>query len=526
MLFAAFLIGLREGLEASLIVGILAAFLKRNGSSLRPLIIATIAAIVLSIGVAVGLNVFSAALPQAQQEALETIIGVIAVAFVTTMILWMNSNARSMKSSLEGEASRSLSTGGERAMAIMAFLAIIKEGFETAVFLLAVFQASSGSDAPGIIGAAIGVAIAIAIGWLIYYGGARFNLGTFFKVTGPFLILVAAGFVANVFRTGHEAGWVNIGQLQVLDLSWLISNDSVVGALLTGMFSIQADPRLIEVMAWIAYLIPVMVIYLWPQKHAFSFERRQLVKRGAAVICVVVALGMAVFVPRPATDVAGSTRPVANSNRVSQVALVSTTDDSATLSVDGPGGTQQIDLSKVSDGSLNGLPLAQWQASQQVTPDAGLPTTATLAQLRDMNGGRVPSGLNVERTPGPFTVSWSESLTYSARTSETSLLRASCDGKLLATLSGGGIDGQKTVSVSNAVDTSWAVSDDESSAAEDTLNQAQLAAEESQLYWLWWPIALVGVAIGLGASSLYADHKRKKEEQEAAEAPATPAEAH
>lgn len=526
MLFAAFLIGLREGLEASLIVGILAAFLKRNGSSLRPLIIATIAAIVLSIGVAVGLNVFSAALPQAQQEALETIIGVIAVAFVTTMILWMNSNARSMKASLEGEASRSLSTGGERAMAIMAFLAIIKEGFETAVFLLAVFQASSGSDAPGIIGAAIGVAIAIAIGWLIYYGGARFNLGTFFKVTGPFLILVAAGFVANVFRTGHEAGWVNIGQLQVLDLSWLISNDSVVGALLTGMFSIQADPRLIEVMAWIAYLIPVMVIYLWPQKHSFTFERRQLVKRGAAILCVVIALGMAVFVPRVDTDVAGSTRPVANSDRVSQVTLVSTTDDSATLSVDGPGGTQQIDLSKVSDGSLNGLPLEQWQASQQVTPDAGLPTTATLAQLRDMNGGRVPSGLNVERTPGPFTVSWSESLTYSARTSETSLLRASCDGKLLATLSGGGIDGQKTVSVSNAVDTSWAVSDDESSAAEDALNQAQLAAEESQLYWLWWPIALVGVAIGLGASSLYADHKRKKEEQEAAEAPATPAEAH
>lgn len=528
MLLAAFLIGLREGLEASLIVGILAAFLKRNGSSLRPLIIATIAAIVLSIGVAVGLNVFSAALPQAQQEALETIIGVVAVAFVTTMILWMNTNARSMKASLEGEASRSLSTGGERAMAIMAFLAIIKEGFETAVFLLAVFQASSGGDdAPGIIGAAIGVAIAIAIGYLIYYGGARFNLGTFFKVTGPFLILVAAGFVANVFRTGHEAGWVNIGQLQVLDLSWLISNDSVVGALLTGMFSIQADPRLIEVMAWLAYLIPVMVIYLWPQKHSFSFERRQLVKRGAAILCVVVALGMAVFVPRVDTDVAGSTRPVANSDQVSQVTLVSTTDDSATLSVDGPGGTQQIDLSKVSDGSLNGLPLAQWQASQQVTPDAGLPTTATLAQLRDMNGGRVPSGLNVERTPGPFTISsWSESLTYSARTSETSLLRASCDGKLLATLTGGGIDGQKTVSVSNAVDTSWAVSDDESSAAEDALNQAQLAAEESQLYWLWWPIVLVGVAVGLGGSSLYADHKRKKEEQEASEAPAAPAEAH
>lgn len=107
MFLAAFLIGLREGLEASLIVGILAAFLKRNGSSLRPLIIATVAAILLSIGVGVGLNLFSTALPQAQQEALETIIGIVAVVFVTTMILWMNTNARNMKSSLESEAQSS-----------------------------------------------------------------------------------------------------------------------------------------------------------------------------------------------------------------------------------------------------------------------------------------------------------------------------------------------------------------------------------------------------------------------------------
>lgn len=121
MFLAAFLIGLREGLEASLIVGILAAFLKRNGSSLRPLIIATVAAILLSIGVGVGLNLFSTALPQAQQEALETIIGIVAVVFVTTMILWMNTNARNMKSSLESEAQSSLSSGGEKAMAGMAF---------------------------------------------------------------------------------------------------------------------------------------------------------------------------------------------------------------------------------------------------------------------------------------------------------------------------------------------------------------------------------------------------------------------
>lgn len=511
MFLAAFLIGLREGLEASLIVGILAAFLKRNGSSLRPLIIATVAAVLLSIGVGVGLNVFSTALPQAQQEALETIIGIVAVVFVTTMILWMNANARGMKDSLESEAQSSLSAGGEKAMAGMAFLAIIKEGFETAVFMLAVFQASTaGSEWLGIAGAVLGVVIAVVVGYLIYFGGARFNLGTFFKVTGPFLILVAAGFVANCFRTAHEAGWVNIGQLQVMDLSWLIQNDSVVGALLTGMFSIQADPRLIEVIAWAAYLIPVMVIYCWPRRFSFSFEKRQLAKRIAAGVCLVAALGLAVFAPRVDTDVAGNTRTVEGSASVSQVTLAQVSADSATLEFEDGQEHEAVELSKVSDGELDGLPLVQWESTVSVTPDESLPSTITLNELRVMNGGRVPSGLNTERTPGPFEVTWQESATYSARTSNTSLLRASCDEKLLATLSGGGITSTKTVSVSGALDGDWNVSDDEVSAAEGSLQQAQLAAEEAKLWWLWCPVALVAIAAGLLAFSVWEARKQGK----------------
>ena len=509
---AAFLIGLREGLEASLIVGILAAFLKRNGSSLRPLIIATVAAVALSVAVAIGLNLFSTALPQAQQEALETIIGIVAVVFVTTMILWMNTNARSMKDSLESSAQSSLSSGGEKAMAGMAFLAIIKEGFETAVFLLAVFQASSaGSEWLGVVGALLGVVIAVVVGYLIYFGGARFNLGTFFKVTGPFLILVAAGFVANCFRTAHEAGWVNIGQLQVLDLSWLIQNDSVVGALLTGMFSIQADPRLIEVLAWAAYLVPVMIVYCWPRKFAFSFERRQLVKRIAAGCCLVAALGLAVFAPRVSTDVAGDTRLVSGSGATTQVTLANVSDDTATLEFADADGQESVELSKVSDGELDGLPLVQWETTKSVQPDESLPTTITLNELRTMNGGRVPSGLNTERTPGPFEVTWAESATYTARTSNTSLLRASCDEKLLATLTGGGIASSKTVSVSAALSDSWAVPDDEVTAAEGSLQEAQLAAEEAKLWWLWCPIALAAVAAGLIGFSVWESHKASRD---------------
>ena len=512
MFLATFLIGLREGLEASLIVGILAAFLKRNNSSLKPLIFATLAAVGLSIAVGIVLEVLAQSLPQAQQEALETVIGVVAVVFVTTMILWMNTNARSMKANLENEAASSLSKGGATAMAAMAFLAVMKEGFETAVFLLAAFNAAKGgAQFLGLGGAALGIVLATVIGYLIYRGGVKFNLGTFFKVTGPFLILVAAGFVANVFRTGHEAGWVNIGQLQVFDFSAVISNDSVIGALITGMFSIQADPRLVEVIAWFAYLVPVMTVYLWPQKWSLPLERRMLVKRAFAGACLVAAVAMFALVPRGETDVAGSTRPVdANDAGVSQVALVSTTDDKATISVEGESETTEVELSKVSDGELDGLPLVQWEATVPTSQVEGLPTeNVTFADLQRINGGKLPSGLNRDRTPGPLTVTWSETATYSARSSETSLLRASCDGKLTATLSGGGISGTKTISVSGAVQSDWAVSDEESSNAESALQQAKLAAEEMVLWWLWCPAALAGVAVGLFASSVRDARKRK-----------------
>lgn len=303
---------------------------------------------------------------------------------------------------------------------------------------------------------------------------------------------------------------MNIGQLQVIDLSWLIQNDSVVGALLTGMFSIQADPRLIEVIAWAAYLIPVMIVYCWPRKFSFSFEKRQLAKRIAAGVCLVAALGLAVFAPRVDTDVAGSTRTVEGSDSVSQVTLAQVSTDSATLEFEDGQARESVNLSKISDGELDGLPLVQWESTVSVTPDETLPSTITLNELRVMNGGRVPSGLNTERTPGPFEVTWQESATYSARTSNTSLLRASCDEKLLATLSGGGISSTKTVSVSGALNGDWTVSDDEVSATESSLQQAQLAAEEAKLWWLWCPAALVAIAVGLIAFSAWEARKRSE----------------
>ncbi len=132
-----FLIGLREGLEATLIVSIVGAFLKRNGQSTRPMFAGVGLAVLISVGVGVGLDLVSATLPQAQQEMMETVIDAIAVVFVTSMIIWMNRNAARLKGQLEREARQAMNRGGALALAVMAFLAVLKEGFETAVFLLA-----------------------------------------------------------------------------------------------------------------------------------------------------------------------------------------------------------------------------------------------------------------------------------------------------------------------------------------------------------------------------------------------------
>ena len=501
---ATFLIGLREGLEAALIVSILAAFLRREGRSLKPLLAATGLAVLIGIAVGVALMVLEQALPQAQQEALETVIGVVAIVFVTTMIIWMKHNARYMKQNLEQGAASKLKTGGALAMAGMAFLAVLKEGFETAVFLLAVFTSLSGgsSQALGVAGAVVGVVLAVVIGYLIYFGGSRFNLGLFFKATGPFLILVAAGFVAAALRTGHEAGWINIGQQQVMSLPFL-ANGTVLGALVTGMFGIQPDPRLIEVIGYFMYLVPVMVVYCWPSSRAFSLRQRMLTKRVAAVGCAVVALGMFLLAPKGSLDV-GATRPLQDGGNAAEVTLVSAdvNGGKATLKATGgnlgdDGETGELDL--VSTGDLDGAPLAQWEGKQTVTPseDLGLKTDGvTLEDLTKLNNGKIPSGLNKERTPGPFTAEWEESVTFSAQTSGDSLLAASRTGKLLARLSGGGIDDSKTVSVSGAVSAeNWQVSEDETDTVESNLQSAKLNADELTLYWMWIPCTLGVLAV-------------------------------
>ena len=171
-----FLIGLREGLEATLIVSIVGAFLKRNGHSTRPMFVGVALAVLISVAVGVGLDLLSATLPQARQEMLETVIGAIAVVFVTSMIIWMNRNAARLKGALEHDAQQALNRGGALGLVGMAFLAVLKEGFETSVFLLAAAETSNGNRWFAVFGGALGIAASIGLGVGLYLGGLKLNL--------------------------------------------------------------------------------------------------------------------------------------------------------------------------------------------------------------------------------------------------------------------------------------------------------------------------------------------------------------
>jgi high-affinity iron transporter len=278
-----FVITLREGVEASLIIGIIAAFLVKEGrrDAMRQMWLGIAVAVVLCIGVAVGLEVVGQQLPQKQQEALETVVGLIAVSAVTYMIVWMRRHARGIKAQLEGEAASALATGSTLALVGMAFLAVLREGFETSVFLLAAFQDSTDTTAAGA-GAILGLVAAIAIGLGLYRGGVRINLTRFFRFTGIVLVFVAAGLLASAAHTAHEAGWINGLQSQAIDLGWLVRPGTVSGSLLTGMLGLQPSPTVIEAIVYLGYAIPVAAYVLWPQGMRVR-PRRDRVRAGGRI---------------------------------------------------------------------------------------------------------------------------------------------------------------------------------------------------------------------------------------------------
>jgi high-affinity iron transporter len=492
---ATLVIGLREGLEAALIVGIVAAFLKRNGRGLGPMWIGVGLAALASAAVGVALWVLEGALPQAQQEALETVIGLVAVVFVTTMLLWMNRHARSMRREIESSMDTALHRGGALALAGMACLAVLKEGFETSVFLLATFRAAQD---PGLaaLGAVVGVAIAVAIGWGVYAGGVRLDLGRFFRVTGVFLVLVAAGLVLTAARTAHEAGWIVAGQQRVLDLGWLAANGTLQGALVTGLLGIPADPRLLEVVVWAAYLVPVALLVYWPARRRPSPAAAQRLRWGVVAGLAVVAAVLALAVPAPSAPSTGA-KPLTTGGTA--------TLDGSALVVRAGAAEERVPLGPGTATSHAGVTASEHRAtgSQAVRG----PATVSLAELAAAAGGRLPVGVDARQDPGPFAATWRAATTTTAWTADGVLLDAARTATTVLTVSGGGLDTPRTVTVTgSAAPTApaWRVRSAAVRTAAAEVAAATAAGPERALWGVQVPIALLLAAAGVALAALRA----------------------
>jgi high-affinity iron transporter len=507
-----FLIGLREGLEATLIVSIVAAFLKRNGQSTRPMFAGVALAVLISVAVGVGLDLFSATLPQAQQEMMETVINAIAVVFVTSMIIWMNRNARRLKGELEREAQQALNRGGALALVGMAFLAVLKEGFETAVFLLAAAETSHGNRWFAVLGGALGIAAAIVLGIGLYFGGLRLNLGRFFRVTGVFLVLIAAGLVLGALRTAHEAGWLTIGQRQVLDFSAWIPSQSVLGALLAGVFGIPTDPRLIEVLGWLLYAVPVLVVFGWPARLAVTPRTRCRLLAATSAVLVIVAAVLAIAVPAGSTASGARTRSVTDrAGHTAQVSLTGGPSGRTLVVHEDTANERGIPLAPAGDQIVDGLPVQVWQAPENAGAD-GAPAV-TLDQLLSMTGGRLPVGLAVGRTPGPFQGQWATTTVYTVLAQGDSVVSAQATSNRTAILTGGGLTGAKTVSL-GGLPTDWTTS-----GAEDHSTVAEIVASdrnrgERQLWNVWLPLVMAAFALACTLSAVASVRVDRRQEDE------------
>ena len=257
------LIALREGLEAALIVGIMLGYLKKTGQTAhgRQIWIGVFGAIALSVALAVGIQLAGAELEGAAEEIFEGTAMILAVVVLTWMVVWMRTQARTMKSSLEAQVQTAIGGGAGWGLAAVAFLAVFREGVETALLLSA---AAFTTDAVGALaGAAIGLALAAVLGALIYASTIRLNLRMFFSVTSLLLLAFAAGLLARGVHEFQEAGVLATVNEHVWDLSGVLSEDSAIGQVASIVFGYQASPSIESVVVYAVYWLAMIFGVRW-----------------------------------------------------------------------------------------------------------------------------------------------------------------------------------------------------------------------------------------------------------------------
>ncbi len=262
-MFSALLIALREGLEAALIVGIVLGYLQTIGRRDRtPYAWAgVVLAVLLSALIAVGMRVIGAELEEPLEQIFEGSTMLLAVAVLTWMVFWMRYQARFIKTDLERRVDSAVTRGADWGLFALTFLAVFREGLETALFLAAnAFAADAFST---VVGTLIGLAFAVAGGILIYVYAVRLNVKSFFDITSLFLVIFAAGLLAHGVAEFQEIGWLPILTGAAWDTKSLLSNESVLGSILRSLVGYNDQPSLLEVTTYVAYWVIILQAIRW-----------------------------------------------------------------------------------------------------------------------------------------------------------------------------------------------------------------------------------------------------------------------
>lgn len=283
-MLANYLIGLREGLEAALIVTILIAYVVKIG---RPDVLARLwtgvgLAVLLALTLGAVLTFGTYGLSFAAQESIGGLLSIVATGLVTGMVFWMLRTAKDLKGHLHGHIDKHLAGAG-MGLVLVAFLAVGREGIETALFIWAAVQATGQTTMP-LIGAGLGILTAVGLGWLIYAGMLKINLSRFFTWTGAILILVAAGVLSYGVHDLQEAGILpGLGAL-AFDVSGAIPPDSWYGTLLKGTLNFSPATTWLELFAWIAYIVPTLTLFVVKSRQITPVPAAARPQTGSAAV--------------------------------------------------------------------------------------------------------------------------------------------------------------------------------------------------------------------------------------------------
>ena len=268
-MLGSYLIGIREGIEAALIVGILASYLNKigEGKRIRTMMLGVVLAIVAAIGLGLVLSLSLQGLPPHTEENITGFASLVAVGFITWMIFWMSRHSRELAGNIQSGVDKAIATSSFALVGI-AFISVIREGLETSISLWSAAKAiGTGSGSDTIWGATLGLVSAAILGYLMYRGAVKIKLHIFFKVTGGYLVVLAASILAYAFGEFTESGLINWLTTPSYDLTGVIAEGSVADLILRGAFGFMAAPTLLQTIVWVAFVVIIGWLYLKPRKQ-------------------------------------------------------------------------------------------------------------------------------------------------------------------------------------------------------------------------------------------------------------------